>query len=135
MRWAAPWRPTIAGPTWRYAGQGLQMNPSKLLADISDWDTKTLSTLLLNVASRLDDLLSGGLKPPEALAKLRTAASQIPKPVLDALTRIPLDGSQTVTRLVGLKQLTPGMLLDEDVMSSKGIRLVPQGQEVTRTML
>ncbi len=117
------------------AGQGMQMDTSKLPAELASWDTKTLSTLLLNVASRLDDLLSGGLKPPEAIEKLRTAASQIPKPVLEALTRIPLDGSQTVTRLVGLKQLVPGMLLDEDVMSSKGIRLVPKDQEVTRTML
>jgi hypothetical protein len=34
-----------------------------------------------------------------------------------------------------LKDLAVGMILDEDLVSPKGIRLVPMGQEVTRTLI
>ncbi len=37
--------------------------------------------------------------------------------------------------LVHLKELAPGMILEEDVVSLKGIRLVPAGHEVTRALI
>lgn len=117
------------------AGQSIDMDTGKLPAELASWETTALSTLMLNVASKLDDLLSSGLKPPAAIAELRASATWIPKPVLDALARIQLESRKTATRLIGLGQLMPGMLLDQDVMSSKGIRLVPKGQEATRAML
>ena len=38
-------------------------------------------------------------------------------------------------RQIRLIDLSPGMILDEDLVSPKGIRLVPSGQEVTRTLI
>ena len=55
--------------------------------------------------------------------------------MLKALLTLPIARREFVTREVLLKDLSVGMLLDEDLVSPKGIRLVPSGQEVTRTLL
>jgi response regulator RpfG family c-di-GMP phosphodiesterase len=117
------------------AGQATRMDAAQMPAELSAWDTKSLSMLLLRTASELDELLSSGLSPPAAIEKLGLPAHGLPRSIIDALAKIPLEGSQSITRMVGLAQLAPGMILDQDVMSSKGIRMVPKGQEVTRTML
>ena len=117
------------------AGQATHLDLAKMPAQLSDWDTGSLNRQLLHAASELDELLSAGLKPAAAIEKLRAPAHAIPGAVLDALQKIPLGSSETVARMVELAQLVPGMLLEQDVVSSKGIRLVPKGQEVTRTML
>lgn len=117
------------------AGQATHVDAAKMPAELSAWDTKSLSLLLLRTASELDELLSAGLKPAEAVGKLGEQAHGLPAAILAALKQIPLESSHTVTRVVELAQLAPGMILDQDIMSSKGIRLVPKGQEVTRTML
>lgn len=117
------------------AGQGTRMELDKLPAELSAWDTTSLSTLLLRTASELDQMLSSGNKPRDAVEALRAPKYGLPPAVLEALRNIPLERSETVTRMIELRQLEPGMLLDQDVMSSKGIRLVPKGQEVTRSML
>lgn len=117
------------------AGQGTRMELDKLPAELSAWDTKSLSKLLLRTASELDQMLSSGSKPQEAVEALRAPKYSLPPAVLEALRNIPLERSETVTRMIELRQLEPGMILDQDVVSSKGIRLIPKGQEVTRTML
>jgi hypothetical protein len=104
-------------------------------ADLAAWDSKSLCKLLLRTASELDQLLSSGSKPREAIEALQAPKHALPKVVQEALRNIPLERAQTVARMIELRQLEPGMVLDQDVMSNKGIRLVPKGQEVTRTML
>ncbi|MEZ5563757.1 MAG: response regulator [Gammaproteobacteria bacterium] len=117
------------------AGQDAHKALEDLPAELSAWDTTSLSKLLLHTASELDQLLSSGSKPQEAIGALAAPKYALPKPVLEALRNIPLERARTVTRVLELRQLEPGMVLDQDVMSNKGIRLVPNGQEVTRTML
>jgi CheY-like chemotaxis protein len=117
------------------AGQATHLDPARMPADLSAWDTKSLGMLLLRTAGELDELLSAGLKPPEAIEKLKARKHELPASILQGLAKMPLESSHTVARMVSLAQLAPGMILDQDVMSSKGIRLIPKGQEVTRTML
>lgn len=117
------------------AGQATHIDAARMAVQLSDWDSKSLNMQLLHAASELDQLLSAGLKPAEAIERLRAPAHALPEVILNALIRIPLGGSGTASRMVEIAQLVPGMLLDQDVMSSKGVRLVPKGQEVTRTML
>jgi response regulator RpfG family c-di-GMP phosphodiesterase len=117
------------------AGQATRVDTTRMPAQLSDWDSKSLNIQLLHAASEFDQLLSAGLNRAHAIERLRAPAYAIPGAVLDALNRLPPVGMQTASRMVGLVQLVPGMLLDEDVMSSKGVRLVQKGQEVTRTML
>jgi hypothetical protein len=40
-----------------------------------------------------------------------------------------------MSREVKLRELEVGMMIDVDVMSARGIRLVPRGTEVTSTVL
>ena len=40
-----------------------------------------------------------------------------------------------LVRQIRLQDLEVGMILDEDLVSPKGIRLVPMGQEVTRALI
>jgi len=40
-----------------------------------------------------------------------------------------------VMKQIRLKDLCAGMILDEDLVSLKGIRLVPAGNEVTRSLI
>lgn len=117
------------------AAQDTHQALDKMPAELSAWDATSLSKLLLRTASELDQMLSSGSKPQEAVGALRAPEYELPKSVLEALRNIPLERAKTVTRVLELRQLEPGMVLDQDVMSSKGVRLVPTGQEVTRTML
>lgn len=117
------------------AEQAAHQDLDKMPAELSAWDTRSLSKLLLRTASELDHLLSGGSKPREAVEALQAPQYELPQVVLEALRNIPLERAKTVTRMLELRQLEPGMVLDQDVMSNKGIRLVPNGQEITRTML
>ena len=48
---------------------------------------------------------------------------------------MPRTSQERIVRQVRLKDLALGMILDEDLVSPKGIRLVPMGQEVTRTLI
>lgn len=117
------------------ADQNTHQALDKMPAELSAWDTKSLSKLLLRTAGELDHLLSGGSKPRDAVEALQAPKYELPKVVIEALRNIPLERAKTVARVLELRQLEPGMILDQDVMSNKGIRLVPKGQELTRTML
>jgi hypothetical protein len=66
---------------------------------------------------------------------LRAPKAAIPPPVLEALRALAELPRRSVSRAVGLKDLAPGMILDEDQRTAKGMRLVPSGQEVTASLL
>jgi hypothetical protein len=55
--------------------------------------------------------------------------------VLTALSALRVAGKQFVVRPTRVLDLRPGMILDEDLVSMKGIRLVSTGVEVTRTLI
>jgi hypothetical protein len=48
---------------------------------------------------------------------------------------VPRAAHKTVRRMIGLSDLAPGMIFDEDLKTTKGMRLVPRGQEVTAALL
>jgi hypothetical protein len=70
-----------------------------------------------------------------ALQKLTESWPELPAGVADALRTARIPTGEIVTRAIGLAELAPGMVLDEDLKSSNGIRLVPQGHEVTNTIM
>ncbi len=99
------------------------------------WDSKALGTLVLRVATELDQLIARGMQPAVALQKLTESWPQLPAAIGDALRNARIATGETVIRAITLVELTPGMVLDEDLKSSNGIRLVPQGHEVTTTIM
>jgi CheY-like chemotaxis protein len=103
--------------------------------DVRQWDIRSIGQLLLRTSLEFDRSIMRGGSRETATDALSKSALALPAAVLKALLTLPTVTREFITREVFLKDLSVGMLLDEDLVSPKGIRLVPSGQEVTRTLL
>jgi hypothetical protein len=104
-------------------------------ADLKQWNVRSTGRLLLRTAIEFDRLTLGGMRREVAASALHASMPGIPKVVIDGLRGMVLPSQERITRRLKLKDLTAGMILDEDLVSPKGIRLVPAGQEVTRSLI
>jgi response regulator RpfG family c-di-GMP phosphodiesterase len=103
--------------------------------DIRQWDVRSLGRLLLRTALEFDQLIIAGADTEAASSMLRASRLALPKAVVEALRYVAPASQARVLRQVCLKDLSAGMVLDEDLVSPKGIRLVPAGLEVTRSLI
>jgi hypothetical protein len=103
--------------------------------DLQRWDILKAGQLLLRTAIAYDFLLARGSKPETAAESLSAPKYGLPPAVLKGLLCLSSAGPERIVRQVLLRDLMIGMILDEDLVSPKGIRLVPSGAEVTRTLL
>jgi CheY-like chemotaxis protein len=103
--------------------------------DVRQWDIRSVGQLLLRTSLEFDRLITRGANREVAAETLRKSGLQLPQPVIQALYSLPVANREFNIREVRLKDLSVGMILDEDLVSPKGIRLVPSGHEVTRTLL
>jgi CheY-like chemotaxis protein len=104
-------------------------------ANWRDCDVRTVGHALLHAAHEFDQLVSGGVSPKAAVERLRAVDHGIPEAMANALLTIPLSTQPWAARQVMIKDLAPGMVFDEDLVSSKGLRIVPEGHEVTRSLI
>jgi response regulator RpfG family c-di-GMP phosphodiesterase len=111
------------------------MNNGDLPDDLRQWDIRNAGQLLLRAAIEYDRLVSRGASRDSAIQTLRRSALMFPSSVLKALARLSTSAKGTMIRQIRLADLTVGMTLDEDLVSPKGIRLVPSGAEVTTTLM
>lgn len=102
---------------------------------LRDGDVRTVGQALLYAAREFDRLLCTGMSAKAAVQQLKSSAREIPTAIADALSAIPLTTKPWVARKVTVGDLTPGMVLDQDLVSTKGLRIVPEGHEVTRTLI
>lgn len=103
--------------------------------DVRQWDTRSSGQLLLRTSLEFDRLTSRGTSRDAAIQSLSKSDLALPAAVVHALHSLRTAHREFIVRQVRLKDLAVGMLLDEDLVSPKGIRLVPAGHEVTRTLL
>jgi CheY-like chemotaxis protein len=103
--------------------------------DVRRWDIRSVGQLLLRTSLEFDRLVTRGANREVAAETLRKSGLLLPQPVIQALYSLPIANREFNIREVRLKDLSVGMILDEDLVSPKGIRLVPSGHEVTRTLL
>jgi response regulator RpfG family c-di-GMP phosphodiesterase len=103
--------------------------------DLQQWDTRTLGQLLLRCAVEYDRLIGQGVAREAAIEQLRGLKVGFPQAVCKAFGTLKMANGMFTVRPVHLKELAPGMILEEDVVSAKGIRLVPAGHEITRTLI
>jgi response regulator RpfG family c-di-GMP phosphodiesterase len=103
--------------------------------DLRQWDVRKLGQLLLRASIEFDRLVARGASRESAVNALRAPQFEFPPPVLRALLGISTAANERIVRQIRLADLTVGMILDEDLVSPKGIRLVPSGAEVTRTLM
>ncbi len=103
--------------------------------DIRQWDVRNTGRLLLRTAFEFDRLIAAGASSGAAAVNLGASKLGLTSAVVAALRSIGPTGQQRVLRQIRLKDLSLGMILDEDLVSPKGIRLVPAGHEVTRSLI
>jgi response regulator RpfG family c-di-GMP phosphodiesterase len=104
-------------------------------ADVRHWDVRSTGRLLLRASLEFDRLTTRGARSPAAAETLRASSLGFPARIIDALRSLTPASQQRVVKQIRLKDLSTGMILDEDLVSSKGIRLVPAGHEVTSTLI
>jgi CheY-like chemotaxis protein len=91
--------------------------------------------LILRAAAQLDYWLGLRIARDEAARRVLSALPELPKDVAAAVRATALRSSRTNKLTVKVAGLQIGMVLDEDLMSAKGMRLLPKGQEITESML
>ena len=106
-----------------------------LPADVRAWDVDTTATVVLAVATGLDEFLATGDQPATALQRLEQSLPGVPKAVMAAVRAVHLHSAYMDIRFVGVDELAPGMVLDEDVVTDTGDTVMFRGEEVTRTLL
>lgn len=111
------------------------VNFSERPADIRHWDVRSAGQLLLRSAIDFDRLITGGATLDQAVDALVASKLALPQSMINSLRSLTVEGPALTARQVRLKEMVPGMVLDEDLLSLKGIRLVPAGQEITSTLL
>jgi response regulator RpfG family c-di-GMP phosphodiesterase len=111
------------------------LNTGDLPDDLRQWDVRKAGQVLLRAAIEYDRLVSHGASRDSALNTLRQSTLRLPATVLKALARLSTTLKGILVRQIRLADLTVGMTLDEDLVSPKGIRLVPSGAEVTTTLM
>jgi len=103
--------------------------------DVGQWGVRGIGQLLLRTSIEFDRLIARGLAREAAAENLRASKCGFPPSIINALTSLSITSQQRIVRQIRVKDLSPGMILDEALVSPKGIRLVPSGQEVTRTLI
>ena len=116
-------------------GRQQRVNFSELPADVAAWDADTTATVILAVATSLDELLAAGEQPASALLRLEQSLPGLPKPVLAAVRSVHLHSAYMDVQIVAFGELALGMVLDEDVVTDQGVTLMFRGEEVTRELL
>lgn len=117
------------------SGQNRSLKDLNLPKDVRQWDVRLAGSLLLRAAGAFDyEIVRRGTALAAAEA-LRTADTGLPDVVLDALRVIVVAGRERIMRQLRLQDLSPGMLLDEALLTRRGACLVPAGQEVTETLM
>jgi hypothetical protein len=99
------------------------------------WNVRDIGQLLLRTSIEFDRLVTRGATREAAAETLSAAKLGLPQAVIKVLSSISVSSQENVVRQVRVKDLVAGMVLDEDLVSPKGIRLVPSGQEVTESLI
>jgi hypothetical protein len=89
--------------------------------------------MILQAAIGFDHILQTGGTEEQAFARLRDE-QHIPDAILLALLDVHRQGITMEARQVEVRELAPGMLLDQDVVSKAGQCLISRGHEITTTM-
>lgn len=103
--------------------------------DFNEWDVCVFGTMILRICGDLDDAVNAGLTSEQAFRMITEAIPRLPPPLLRVLRTLKHGAAKAERSLLKVSQLQIGMVLDEDVTSANGMRLVAKGQEVTRSIM
>jgi len=117
---------------------GQMQVPARELANGSPatWEPEKIGAAILWAAVQFDRHISQGRIPAQAAQLVNQAAPGLPAVITEAMAKALADDCGLVmSRTVTLRDLAVGMMIDADVMSQRGTRLVPRGTEVTSTVI
>jgi CheY-like chemotaxis protein len=117
---------------------GRQQQPvdfSTLPATVADWEPDATATVILAVSTHLDELLATGEQPAAALRRLEEAMPGLPRTIIEAVRTVHLHSAYMEVQMIGLDDLTPGMVLDEDLTVDGRTTIMFRGEEITRGLL
>lgn len=118
------------------AGQMQTPSPDLGNGDASTWRPEKIGAAILWAAVQFDAHVTQGRIPEQAAQMVNQTAPGLPTAVTQAMVKALADDSGLVmSREIRLRDLVVGMMIDADLMSARGIRLVPRGTEVTSTVL
>ncbi|MEO8016992.1 MAG: HD domain-containing phosphohydrolase [Pseudomonadota bacterium] len=112
--------------------------PGKELAsgELASMNPQTLGAAILWTAVRFDQLVNQGRSAQGAAQQIRQLMPHLPAAITDAMMKAPVaTGGRRESRSVSVTNLAVGMVLEGDVLSAKGIRLVPKGAQITGSLL
>jgi len=128
--------PRLEAVAGMVAGQ-MQIPARDLVSgDPAGWDPQKIGAAILWAAVTFDRHVSSGRIPEQAAQLVNQAAPGLPPVIAQAMVKAISDDSGLVmTRALALRDLEAGMMIDADVMSARGTRLVPRGTEVTSSVI
>ncbi len=128
--------PRLEAVAGMVAGQMQTPSDDLVDGDPSTWKPEKIGAAILWAAVKFDRHVSLGRIPEQAAQLVNQAAPGLPAAITQAMVKaISEDSGLVMSRAVALRDIEVGMTIDADVMSARGIRLVPRGTEVTTTVL
>ncbi len=104
-------------------------------AELREWAGNRLDALILKLAADLDYWLGVGIARDEAARRVVQSVPQLPKALASAVQALAVRSAKSDKAAVKMSGLQVGMVLDEDLQSANGMRLLPKGQEITGSIL
>jgi hypothetical protein len=108
---------------------------SSLPAEVSEWPAESVASVILAVATALDDLMATGEQPADALKRLEKSIPGLPGAIIEAVRAVHMHSAYMDICWVGFDELRPGMVLDEDIIADNGETLMFRGEEITSPLL
>ncbi len=127
--------PRLGGVAAMIGRQRQAADFAALPTDVMQWPTDQLSGVILAVAAGLDERMAAGDQPATALRRLETEMPGLPAAILAAARAVHMHSAYMDILFLDIDHLSPGMVLDEDIVTDHGETLLYRGEEVTSTLL
>jgi ActR/RegA family two-component response regulator len=126
--------PRMEPIAWMIAHQN---RPAPVVHDLADQEAADmrLGAKLLRVALDFDKFFRQSKSRTEAGSTVARRHKNLDPRILHALVQVEPDNDPSQTRTCTIEELSPGMILEEDVYSEHGPLIVAKGQEVTPPLI
>jgi len=98
-------------------------------------DTVTMGAQILKTALDFDKLLVNGTPPSEAVERMLKRPEECNPDVVNALRNLKWRQMGSTVKVVKIPELDVGMVIDQNVSTSKGVLVVTKGQDVNYVIL
>ena len=118
------------------ADQTSPLSEKDIFGDIAQKDARSVGRILLRGAIEFERESSSDRAPAAIVSALKaTKPPSLPASVIEAMASLSSPTEQASMRFVRVLELAPGMVLDEPLVTQKGVVLVPADQEITQNLL